>query len=141
MSMTVARKLGSPEGASTSAPTAGPGAGGTGAGAGTAGAAGTTASGTPGSGSGGGGGAIDRVRRAKDALESAKERARVDGEARTKDRARDQELVDKARAGDAAAFRKLVESHQARLFAVAYGMLRDRDDAMDVVQDAFIKAH
>ncbi len=82
-----------------------------------------------------------QVRRARDALERARARSKTEGEARAKDRARDQELVDKARAGDAAAFKRLVELHQSRLFAVAYGMLRDRDDAMDVVQDAFIKAH
>ena len=32
-------------------------------------------------------------------------------------------------------------SHQGRLFAVAYGIVKDRDEAMDVVQDTFIKAH
>jgi RNA polymerase sigma-70 factor (ECF subfamily) len=82
-----------------------------------------------------------RLRRAKEALNGARERSKVQNQARAKDRARDQELVEKARTGDARAFRTLVEAHQARLFAVAYGMLRDRDDAMDVVQDAFIKAH
>jgi RNA polymerase sigma-70 factor (ECF subfamily) len=82
-----------------------------------------------------------RVRRAKEALEAARGRARAQADARTKDRARDQELVEKARQGDARAFRQLVELHQSRLFAVAYGMLRDRDEAMDAVQDAFIKAH
>ena len=82
-----------------------------------------------------------RVRRAREALEGARSRAKNDGQARAKDRARDQGLVEQARAGDAKAFRALVEAHQSRLFAVAYGMLRDRDDAMDVVQDAFIKAH
>lgn len=81
------------------------------------------------------------VDRAKKALEDAREKSRGENQARAKDRARDQELVDKARQGDARAFRSLVELHQSRLFAVAYGMLRDRDDAMDVVQDAFIKAH
>ena len=56
-------------------------------------------------------------------------------------RAEDARLVSRARAGDGAAFRVLVEQNERRLFAVAVGMLRDRDDAMDVVQDAFIKAH
>lgn len=82
-----------------------------------------------------------RVRRAQAAVAQARDRAKDQNQARARDRARDQELVDKARAGDTRAFRSLVEHHQARLFAVAYGMLRDRDDAMDVVQDAFIKAH
>lgn len=85
--------------------------------------------------------AEERVRRAREALDAAKGRARTEAEARTRDRARDQLLMEAARNGDARAFRTLVEAHQARLFAVAYGMLRDRDDAMDAVQDAFIKAH
>jgi RNA polymerase sigma-70 factor (ECF subfamily) len=82
-----------------------------------------------------------QVKRAREALEHARDKSKVENAARAKDRARDQELVEKARAGDAPAFKSLVELHQSRLFAVAYGMLRDRDDAMDVVQDAFIKAH
>lgn len=87
------------------------------------------------------GGADERVRRARVALEAAKVRSRTEADARGRDRARDHQLVDAARGGDARAFRTLVETHQSRLFAVAYGMLRDRDDAMDAVQDAFIKAH
>lgn len=49
--------------------------------------------------------------------------------------------VDKAKAGDQDAFRHLVESNQGRLFALAVGMLRNRDAAMDAVQDTFIKAY
>jgi len=85
--------------------------------------------------------AENAVERAKQALEQARAKSKTEGDARARDRARDQELVDKAKGGDARAFRSLVELHQSRLFAVAYGMLRDRDDAMDVVQDSFIKAH
>ncbi|MCC7073487.1 MAG: sigma-70 family RNA polymerase sigma factor [Deltaproteobacteria bacterium] len=85
--------------------------------------------------------ADEGVRKARAVLEAAKARTRSAGDARARDRARDQQLVDAARGGDGRAFRALVEAHQARLFAVAFGMLRDRDDAMDAVQDAFIKAH
>src|SRR5687768_6149217 len=85
--------------------------------------------------------AEERIQKARAELEASRDKAKNDGAARAKDRARDQELVDKAKAGDGKSFRTLVELHQSRLFAVAYGMLRDRDDAMDVVQDAFIKAH
>jgi RNA polymerase sigma-70 factor (ECF subfamily) len=53
----------------------------------------------------------------------------------------DRELVDRARAGDAQAFRMLFERYRRRAYALAYGMLRNSDDALDVVQDAFIKAH
>jgi RNA polymerase sigma-70 factor (ECF subfamily) len=82
-----------------------------------------------------------RVARAKALVEEQKKRAEAEQAHKKQERARDAELVDKARQGDARAFRQLVEQHQSRLFSVAYGMLRDRDDAMDVVQDAFIKAH
>lgn len=73
------------------------------------------------------------------------ERLRDEGsrqrEARERDRAEDAQLVARAKGGEAAAFKKLVERNQGRLYAVAVGMLKDGDDAMDVVQDTFIKAH
>ena len=40
-----------------------------------------------------------------------------------------------------AAFRQLVERYQKKVFAVALGMVKDREDAMDVVQEAFVKVH
>jgi RNA polymerase sigma-70 factor (ECF subfamily) len=52
----------------------------------------------------------------------------------------DEELVERARAGDEAALGKLVERHHPAAFRVAVSMLRDDDAAQDVVQDAFIKA-
>lgn len=82
-----------------------------------------------------------RAARAMEAAKKAREKAREKRAERDVRRAEDQRLVEAAKAGDAEAFRKLVERNQGRLFAVAFGMLRDRDDAMDVVQDAFIKAH
>jgi len=57
------------------------------------------------------------------------------------DEADDRELVDLARAGDHNAFRLLFERYRRRAYALAYGMLRNSDDALDVVQEAFIKAH
>ena len=53
----------------------------------------------------------------------------------------DRELVDRAREGDPQAFRLLFERYRRRAYALAYGMLRNQDDALDVVQEAFIKAH
>ncbi|RMH44881.1 MAG: sigma-70 family RNA polymerase sigma factor [Deltaproteobacteria bacterium] len=53
----------------------------------------------------------------------------------------DRELVDRARDGDADAFRVLFERYRRRAYAAAYGMLHNADDALDVVQEAFIKAH
>lgn len=85
--------------------------------------------------------AAERAARARGLVDDAKKIAANNDERRARDRARDQDLVDKAKKGDTAAFQKLVIAHQGRLFSVAFGMLRDRDEAMDVVQDAFIKAH
>jgi RNA polymerase sigma-70 factor (ECF subfamily) len=53
----------------------------------------------------------------------------------------DRELVESARKGDREAFRTLFERYHRRAYALAFGVLRNPDDALDVVQDAFIKAH
>lgn len=50
-------------------------------------------------------------------------------------------LVDRARAGDEQAFRALFERYHRRAYSLAFGVVRHRDDALDVVQEAFIKAH
>lgn len=49
-------------------------------------------------------------------------------------------LVLAARAGDAAALGMLLECHQARLYATALSILRDRAQAQDAVQDTFLTA-
>jgi RNA polymerase sigma-70 factor (ECF subfamily) len=85
--------------------------------------------------------AAARVTRARALVEDAKRAASTLEERRATERARDVALVAAAKGGDARSFQSLVVAHQARLFSVAYGMLRDRDEAMDVVQDAFIKAY
>jgi RNA polymerase sigma-70 factor (ECF subfamily) len=53
----------------------------------------------------------------------------------------DRELVESARGGDREAFRTLFERYNRRAYALALGIVRQADDALDVVQDAFIKAH
>lgn len=53
----------------------------------------------------------------------------------------DLELVDKARGGDHQAFRTLYDRYRRRAYALAFGMLKNQDDALDVVQEGFIKAH
>ena len=53
----------------------------------------------------------------------------------------DDDLVERARNGDRAAFQALFQKYHRRAYAVALGVLRRPDDAMDVVQDAFIKVH
>lgn len=53
----------------------------------------------------------------------------------------DLDLVRRAQAGDEAAFRQLVERHQRRAFAIALGLVRNEQDARDIVQDAFLRVH
>jgi RNA polymerase sigma-70 factor (ECF subfamily) len=49
--------------------------------------------------------------------------------------------VARARKGDHEAFRVLVERYQGRAFGLALRVLRDEEQARDVVQDAFLKAY
>jgi len=53
----------------------------------------------------------------------------------------DLELVERARGGDPEAFRELVVRHQRRVYAVALGIVKDRDLAWDVSQEAFVRVH
>ena len=53
----------------------------------------------------------------------------------------DGDLVRLARKGDVGAFEGLVGRYQRRATAVSYRLLNSREDAMDVVQDAFLKAY
>lgn len=52
----------------------------------------------------------------------------------------DQELVRETRAGNAEAFRELVERYQRKVAAVAMGMVHNRDDALELTQETFVKA-
>jgi RNA polymerase sigma-70 factor (ECF subfamily) len=53
----------------------------------------------------------------------------------------DRDLVDRARGGDRLAFGELVRRHQRRLHRLALHMLRDRAEAEDVTQEAFVRAY
>lgn len=53
----------------------------------------------------------------------------------------DWELVGKSRGGDQQAFRALFERYHRQVLAVAVGMTGNGDDAMDVVQETFVRAH
>ena len=53
----------------------------------------------------------------------------------------DWELVQRAQVGDRDAFRELVERYQGKVAALAVGMLRNQEDALDVVQEAFTRAY
>ena len=55
--------------------------------------------------------------------------------------AEDRELVRQAQGDDKDAFEELVRRHQHRVFAVAAGILRRREDAEDIAQQVFVKAY
>lgn len=57
-----------------------------------------------------------------------------------KDADTDAVLVERVKNGDMSAFDILTLKYRERLFGVVYNMLGNREDAMDIVQDAFIKA-
>ena len=50
-------------------------------------------------------------------------------------------LVDRVRAGDRDAFLTIVQTYQQKVFMMAYAMLRNREDALDVVQETFLRFH
>jgi len=53
----------------------------------------------------------------------------------------EQDLIQRARDGDVAAFEELVRMHQAIALRVAVLVVGDRSDAEDVTQEAFVKAY
>jgi RNA polymerase sigma-70 factor (ECF subfamily) len=53
----------------------------------------------------------------------------------------DRELVRRAQGGDKEAYEELVRRHQRRVFAVAGGILRRREDVEDIAQQVFVKAY
>lgn len=53
----------------------------------------------------------------------------------------DRVLVERAARGDEIAFSELVNRHYKRALRVSFGLLKDRHDAEDVVQEAFARVH
>jgi RNA polymerase sigma-70 factor (ECF subfamily) len=53
----------------------------------------------------------------------------------------DGELVRACRHGDRDAFRELVERYQRKVVSVALGMVHNRDDALEIAQETFVKAY
>jgi len=53
----------------------------------------------------------------------------------------DRQLVARLQAGNERAFDELVARHQQRALNVAFQLLRDREDAMEVAQDAFVRIY
>src|SRR6266480_5376296 len=55
--------------------------------------------------------------------------------------ANDRELVRRAQHEDKEAFEELIRRHQHRVFAVAGGIIRRREDVEDIAQQVFVKAY
>ena len=53
----------------------------------------------------------------------------------------DKTLVARVQEGDERAFRTLFDRYHRRAYAVAYGVVKNKQDAMDIVQDGFVKVH
>src|SRR5438105_15696227 len=53
----------------------------------------------------------------------------------------DRELVGRAQREDKEAFEELIRRHQHRVFAVAGGIIRRREDVEDIAQQVFVKAY
>jgi len=53
----------------------------------------------------------------------------------------DEELVQKAQQDDERAFGKLVERYETKVYSLAMKMLRNPEDAEDVLQDTFLRAY
>jgi RNA polymerase sigma-70 factor (ECF subfamily) len=50
-------------------------------------------------------------------------------------------LVERAQAGDADAFGVIVKWYLERVYRVAYGVVRNSDEAADIAQDTFVRAY
>jgi len=53
----------------------------------------------------------------------------------------DRLLVDRFKSGDDAAFNEMVSRHWDRIYGMVHQLLRNQQDAEEVTQDAFIRAH
>jgi RNA polymerase sigma-70 factor (ECF subfamily) len=69
------------------------------------------------------------------AMEASKSTREVDARNEVAD------LVKRVQAGDQAAFRALYDLYNRRAFAIAFGVVKNQHDALDIVQDAFVKVH
>jgi RNA polymerase sigma-70 factor (ECF subfamily) len=50
-------------------------------------------------------------------------------------------LVERIKQGDKEAFMRIVSSYQQRVFVLAYSMVREREDALDLVQETFMRIY
>lgn len=61
--------------------------------------------------------------------------------AKAASKAEDEALVQAIRGGDQRAFRTLFEKYQRRAIGIAFGVVRNHDDAVEIAQEAFVKVH
>jgi len=57
------------------------------------------------------------------------------------ERAREAELIEAHRAGDRAAFDQLVDLFKQRAYNLAYRWVENREDALDICQEGFLRMH
>ncbi len=50
-------------------------------------------------------------------------------------------LLERVRAGDREAFLTVIRAYQQKVFVLAYSIVRDREDALDVVQETFLRLY
>jgi RNA polymerase sigma-70 factor (ECF subfamily) len=50
-------------------------------------------------------------------------------------------LLEKAKEGDRLAFKTIITLYQQKVFLLAYSILRNREDAMDIVQETFMRLY
>ncbi|MDH3443011.1 MAG: sigma-70 family RNA polymerase sigma factor [Deltaproteobacteria bacterium] len=50
-------------------------------------------------------------------------------------------LVEKCQAGDMSAFQELISRYQQKIYMVILGLLRNREDTLEVAQEAFFRAY
>ena len=62
-------------------------------------------------------------------------------DARTANNADIQALLENAMEGSRQAFKDIVSLYQQKVFLLAYSILRNREDALDVVQETFMRLH
>jgi RNA polymerase sigma-70 factor (ECF subfamily) len=53
----------------------------------------------------------------------------------------DWELVEKCRSGEMGAFEELVSRYHQKVYIVVFGLLRNREDALEIAQEAFFRAY
>jgi RNA polymerase sigma-70 factor (ECF subfamily) len=53
----------------------------------------------------------------------------------------DWELVQKCQSGEVSAFEELVSRYHQKVYIVIFGLLRNRDDALEIAQETFFRAY